>query len=186
MGWLSWVSRGLTRLRGLMGFMGLDRPAWVKGAELVSHVARGLRAALTAAAVATLAVGVLTSSAAARPSTARAGIAGTRPAWATGSARMSSQAVTSGTVSARVYLAGQDPAGLAAYAIASSTPGNARYGHYLTPAQVMARYGPTQAQVSAVTGWLTAAGLTMTKVDPAADFSFDFEDLSFKRERDCE
>jgi hypothetical protein len=28
--------------------------------------------------------------------------------------------------------------------------------------------------------------LTMTKVDPAADFSFDFEDLSFKRERDCE
>jgi CubicO group peptidase (beta-lactamase class C family) len=28
--------------------------------------------------------------------------------------------------------------------------------------------------------------LTMTKVDPSADFSFDFEDLSFKRERDCE
>jgi CubicO group peptidase (beta-lactamase class C family) len=28
--------------------------------------------------------------------------------------------------------------------------------------------------------------LTMAKVDPAADFSLDFEDLSFKRERDCE
>lgn len=28
--------------------------------------------------------------------------------------------------------------------------------------------------------------LTMTKVDPSADFSFDFEDLSFKREKDCE
>lgn len=28
--------------------------------------------------------------------------------------------------------------------------------------------------------------LTMTKVDPDADFSFDYEDLSFKRERDCD
>ena len=54
-----------------------------------------------------------------------------------------------------MYLAGQDPAGLAAYAMAASTPGHPQYGHYLTPAQVMARYGPTQAQVSAVTSWLT-------------------------------
>jgi subtilase family serine protease len=130
----------------------------------VPHVTRGLRAAVTAAAAATLAVGVLTSTAAARPSTARAGIAGTHPAWATASARMSSQPVTSGTVTARVFLAGQDPAGLASYAMAVSTPGNALYGHYLTPAQVMAGYGPTQAQVSAVSSWLTGAGLTVTMV----------------------
>ena len=128
------------------------------------QVTRGLRAALIAAAAATLAVGVLTSSAAAQPSTARAAIAGTHPAWATASARMSSRPVTSGTITARVYLAGQDAAGLAAFATAVSTPGNALYGHYLTPAQVMARYGPTQAQVSAVTSWLTGAGLTVTKV----------------------
>ncbi len=57
---------------------------------------------------------------------------------------MSSQPVTAGTVTARVYLAGQDQAGLAAYATAVSTPGNALYRHYLTPPQVMARYGPTQ------------------------------------------
>jgi subtilase family serine protease len=130
----------------------------------VPHVTRGLRVVLTTAAAATLAVGVLTSAAAAQPSTARAGIAGTHPKWATTSARMSSRPVTSGTVTARVYLAGQDPAGLAAFAAAVSTPGNAQYGHYLTPAQVMARYGPTQAQVSAVTSWLTGAGLTVTKV----------------------
>jgi subtilase family serine protease len=130
----------------------------------VPHVTGGLRAALIGAAAATLAVGVLTSAAAAQPSTARAGIAGTHPAWATASAR-TSRSVTSGTVSARVYLAGQDSAGLAAYAMAVSTPGNALYGHYLTPAQVMARYGPTQAQVSSVTSWLTATGLTVTKVD---------------------
>jgi subtilase family serine protease len=131
----------------------------------VPHVTRGLRAAVIAAAAAALAVGVLTSAAAAQPSTARAAIADTHPAWATSSARMSSQPVASGTVTARVYLAGQDPAGLAAYAMAASTPGNALYGHYLTPAQVMARYGPTQAQVSAVTSWLTGAGLTVTKVE---------------------
>jgi subtilase family serine protease len=123
-----------------------------------------LRAAVTAAAAATLAVGVLTSTAAAQPSTARAEIAGTHPAWATPSARMSSQPVTSGTVTARVFLAGQDPAGLASYATAVSTPGNALYGHYLTPAQVMAGYGPTQAQVSAVSSWLTGTGLTVTMV----------------------
>ena len=28
--------------------------------------------------------------------------------------------------------------------------------------------------------------MTMTKVDPAADFSFDYEDLAFQRERDCD
>jgi subtilase family serine protease len=130
----------------------------------VPHVARGLRAAVTAAAAATLAVGVLTSTAAAQPSTTRSGIPGTHPSWATASARMSSKPVTSGTVDARVFLAGQDPAGLASYATAVATPGNALYGHYLTPAQVMARYGPTQAQVSAVSSWLTAAGLTVTTV----------------------
>jgi hypothetical protein len=42
--------------------------------------------------------------------------------------------------------------------------------------------------------WLEFAGkiegkaqlLTMAKVDPQADFSFDYEDLSFARERECE
>jgi len=32
----------------------------------------------------------------------------------------------------------------------------------------------------------TAGVLTMAKVDPAADFSFDYEDLAFKREHDCD
>ena len=120
------------------------------------HKARGLRVAAAAAAAATLGVGVMTLTAAAQPSTPRTGIPGTHPSWATASARMSSKQVTSGTVDARVFLAGQDPAGLASFATAVSTPGNALYGHYLTPTQVMARYGPTHAQVSAVSSWLTA------------------------------
>jgi subtilase family serine protease len=48
--------------------------------------------------------------------------------------------------------------------MAVSTPGHAQYGRYLSPAQVMARFGPTQAQVSAVRSWLSGAGLTVTKV----------------------
>jgi len=130
----------------------------------VPLVNRPWRAALTAAAATALVGGAMAFAAPAQASSARVAIAGTHPAWATASRRVSSQAVTSGTVNARVYLAGQDSAGLAALATAVSTPGNALYGHYLTPAQVMARYGPSQAQVSAVTSWLAGNGLTVTKV----------------------
>jgi len=72
-------------------------------------------------------------------------------------------------VNARVYLAGQDPAGLAAYAAAVSQPGNAAYGQFLSPAQVQARFGPTSAQIAAVKSWLTGEGLTVTSVDGSAD-----------------
>jgi subtilase family serine protease len=131
------------------------------------RVRKKLRATVIAAAATTLAVGVLSSAASAQSSPARMAIDGTHPTWATSSARVSQQAVTTGTVTARVYLAGQNQAGLAAYATAVSTPGNALYGHYLTPAQVAAEYGPTAGQVRAVQSWLTGADLTVTKVDDA-------------------
>ena len=105
------------------------------------HLHRSLRRALAAAAGTVLVVGVLTSAAAAQP--------------------------PGGAVTARVYLAGQDPAGLTAYVNAVSTPGNARYGRYLTAAQVMSRYGPTKAEVSAVMGWLydhSLSGLVLFSV----------------------
>jgi subtilase family serine protease len=128
-------------------------------------VTKRLPAVLIAAAATTLAVGVLTTAAAQASPAARMAIAGTQPTWANSSNRMSAQAVTSGTVTALVYLAGQNPAGLASYATAVSTPGNAMYGHYLAPAQVMAAYGPTSAQVTGVQNWLTGAGLTVTKTE---------------------
>jgi subtilase family serine protease len=121
---------------------------------------------LTAAAAGcALVVSAMTTAAAAQPAPARVAIADTHPQWATASTRMSQQPVTSGTVTAGVYLAGQDPAGLAGYAAAVSAPGNPLYGRYLTAAQLKARFGPSAAQVSAVTNWLTGAGLTVTKVD---------------------
>ena len=120
------------------------------------NVTRGWRAAVTAAAAVTLTAGVMTSTAAAQPRTARPAIAGTHPGWATTSSRrVGTRAVTAGTVSARIYLAGRDPRGLTAFSTAVSTPGNALYGHYLTASQTMARFGPSKAEVAAVEGWLT-------------------------------
>ncbi|GGM17622.1 serine protease [Streptomyces fumigatiscleroticus] len=90
-------------------------------------------------------------------------LAGTRPAWAT--AKADKGAASDGArVSARVYLAGRDAAGLAAYAKAVSDPDSASYGKYLSAAQARARFGASGAQVAAVKSWLTSAGLKVTGV----------------------
>jgi len=128
-----------------------------------------LKAIGTAAAATVLCAGAIAAAAPSQAATPRSAIPGTHPSWASASARVSAQPVTTGTVNARVYLAGQDPAGLAAYAAAVSQPGNAAYGQFLSPAQVQARFGPTSAQIAAVKSWLTGEGLTVTSVDGSAD-----------------
>ena len=119
--------------------------------------------ATAAAAAGTLLAGVLTAATApaALAATHRDSIADTHPAWATGRGPV----VTTGTVSARIYLAGRDTAGLTAYATAVSSPGSDLYRHYLSPAQVQARYGPTRSQVAAVESWARSAGLAVTGAD---------------------
>ncbi|MBF9066528.1 S53 family peptidase [Streptacidiphilus fuscans] len=83
---------------------------------------------------------------------------GSHPGWATAAA--SKGAVAAGTLTtATVYLQGQDPAALAAYAIAVSDPSSPEYGHYLTAAEAKARFLATPSQVTAVQNWLTGAGL---------------------------
>ncbi|MCB5906766.1 S53 family peptidase [Streptomyces pinistramenti] len=86
---------------------------------------------------------------------------GTKPAWAT---QQADQGATAGStdVTARVYLAGRDAKGLAAYARAVSDPHSASYGKYLSPDQVKARYGATQDQITKVTDWLKTSGLKIT------------------------
>jgi subtilase family serine protease len=116
-------------------------------------------------AAGSLVLGGIVAASPAGAATARASIAGTLPNWAQTAGRAPVPAVTRGQVNARVYLAGIDPTGLAAYATAVSTPGNADYAHYLTPAEVQARYGPTTAQVAAVQSWLQSSGLKVTGVD---------------------
>jgi subtilase family serine protease len=132
----------------------------------VPRVSRRLRVIFTTTAGAALVAGVLASAASpasAQSTSARVPLSGSQPAWAVSSARVSQQAT--GTVTANVYLAGQNQAGLAAFATAVATPGNALYGHYLTAAQLKSEYGPTAGQVSAVSSWLTSAGLKVTKVE---------------------
>ncbi|QYN22100.1 protease pro-enzyme activation domain-containing protein [Amycolatopsis sp. DSM 110486] len=65
-------------------------------------------------------------------------------------------------VSGRVYLAGRDPEGLAAYAADVSDPDSNNYGHYLSATQALQRFGPTTQQADRVTGWLTSNDLHVT------------------------
>src|ERR1700748_410839 len=96
-------------------------------------VTKRIRTIGTSAALVALCAGAL---AAASPGQAppRSSIPHSHPSWASAAKRSSTAPVTAGTVVSRVYLAGQDPPGLAAYAQAVSTPGSASYGQYVTPA----------------------------------------------------
>ncbi|MFI9269181.1 protease pro-enzyme activation domain-containing protein [Kitasatospora sp. NPDC052896] len=94
------------------------------------------------------------------PGAAKA-LQGTSPAWATPQA--DAGAVPDSTpATARVYLAGRDPQGLAAFAQAVSSPDSSQYGEFLSAADVKARFGPSEQQVKAVTDWVTGAGLKVT------------------------
>ncbi len=137
---------------------GLAAAAVTAGALAVA----GLPAAPAALAAATGAG----TAAVARPAGPRVPIRGTRPGWAVASRRVAARAAVTGSVRARVDLAGGDPAGLAAYATAVSDPRSGDYRHYLTAAQVRHRYGPTAGEVAAVRHWLTSAGLQITAVTP--------------------
>jgi subtilase family serine protease len=57
-----------------------------------------------------------------------------------------------------------DQAAADQFAQAVSTPGNAQYGHYLTPAQWEQRFSPTQAQVAMVKSFLTSNGFAVKNV----------------------
>ncbi|HXW43705.1 MAG TPA: S53 family peptidase [Streptosporangiaceae bacterium] len=133
------------------------------------HQYRGLTATACAGALAIACLAGVTTSAgllwtaAAQASAGRVQVAGTRPAWAV-PARLAALPDTARTVTARVYLAGRDPAGLAAYATAVSDPRSRSFRKFLTSSQEQQRFGPTSAQVSAVTGWLRSAGLRVTGV----------------------
>ncbi|MCW7943714.1 serine protease [Streptomyces hygroscopicus] len=108
-----------------------------------------------------LALGIPAAHAADNPG--RHSIAGTKPAWATATADKGATS-NSSQLSARVYLAGRDAAGLAAYAKSVSDPASASYGKYLSAQQAQTRFGATKAQVTAVTSWLKSAGLKVTGV----------------------
>jgi len=122
---------------------------------------------LTAVALslAALTVGMAGSLGSAQAASGRQAIAHTRPAWLN-HAETLGKAASGAPVSARVYLT---PNGglsrLQQFAQAVSTPGTAQYRQFLTPSQYFQRFGTTGATVSAVSSWLTNAGLRVTRVE---------------------
>lgn len=63
-----------------------------------------------------------------------------------------------------VVLPSKDPAGLAAFSRAVSTPGSSVYHQFLTHAQLMARYGPSASEVAQLTAYLAGRGMTAHQV----------------------
>ena len=92
----------------------------------------------------------------ARAATLRVGHAPMRPAGA----RFVGSVPAAVRMHITITLRPRDPAALAAYARAVSTPGSAAYRRYLTPAQFARRFGATGVQVRAVRRSLRARGLT--------------------------
>ncbi|MDH6626878.1 subtilase family serine protease [Streptomyces sp. LBL] len=130
-----------------------------------SNRAKG-RAAVSMAATLPMLAGALVLGIPAAHAADNAGrdtLAGTKPAWATAKADKGATADAS-QVTARVYLAGRNASGLAAYAKAVSDPNSAAYGTYLSAGQAQARFGAGKAQVAAVKSWLRSAGLKVTRV----------------------
>jgi subtilase family serine protease len=64
------------------------------------------------------------------------------------------------TVDIAVHMALRDPAGLKLSADSISNPASAEYGHYLSKAEIAARYAPDAADVDAVKAMLQSAGMT--------------------------
>ena len=98
------------------------------------HVTR-LRVVSATVAAGALTLGTLAIATAAQAGTTRRAIADTHPAWAVAAKRLSSKAVTSGTVNAKVYLAPSNEGALAQKVAAVSNPKSSDYRHFLTAAQ---------------------------------------------------
>jgi subtilase family serine protease len=131
----------------------------------VKHVRR-LRAVAVAGAASLLAIGgsvtaAVAASASVSPDNARVAIAGSQTSLASSKALVSTTPALPAHITASVYLASRDAAGLAAYAQAASTPGSALYGHYLSAAQSIARFAPSASEATAVKSWARSNGLSV-------------------------
>jgi subtilase family serine protease len=67
-------------------------------------------------------------------------------------------------VSFDLVLSLRNAAGAQAFARAVSSPGSARFHHYLSDAQWVARFGPTQTSVNKAEAWLRQQGFTVGSV----------------------
>lgn len=143
------------------GYPAQARPGWRAGAAVLAGVALvfGVPPAAAAQSAVTAVI---------RPAASRTVLPGYVPLWAQLQAHGGvatadlGPAPATAAIGARVYLAGRDPHGLAAYARAVSDPRGPLYHHYLSPVRLQQRFGATRQQVTAVVSWLSAAGLHIT------------------------
>ncbi|HEV2639094.1 MAG TPA: S53 family peptidase [Actinocrinis sp.] len=130
--------------------------------------ARLKRVAIAVPATVALVAASLTATAVqASASTASAftALQGSQPTFATPSADRG-QVSPGAAQTARIYLASQNPRGMAAYAQAVSTVNGPEYGRYLSVAQAQARFGPSAAAVAEVKAWVASVGLKVTSQTP--------------------
>src|SRR5215831_16836692 len=110
---------------------------------------RGVAVSATVVAV-TAAIFAVPGLAGASGATARVTLRGSQPGFASRSHAVGAVA-SSSRVNVRVYLAPRGGrAALAKFAMAVSTPGNALYRHFLTPAQYRARFAPPKSSAASV------------------------------------
>ncbi len=119
------------------------------------------RRACSVLAVGALGVGVLAAlpSAAADAATARVAYPGSVPSLVHTAPDLGANSATD--VEGEIFLNLKDTPGAQAFATAVSTPGNAQYGKFLSPAQWIATYAPSQGAFDSVAQYLRASGATI-------------------------
>lgn len=126
----------------------------------MSRILRTVGAALGAATLVTATTGA--ASAASSGSTT---LAGSVPSWASAQNRVGAVA-SSQQVTFRVYLKNRGGDAAEAFAAAVSTPGNAQYGKFLTPAQYRSRFSPSASEAGSVATWLRKQGFKVNASGP--------------------
>ena len=127
---------------------------------------RKVAATVAALALPLLGVAALPTGTASAAAPALRTVHGNAPSWAR-SAHLVGHPDATRTLTVRIGLAPRDPAGMTRLAAAVSNPASASYRHYLTPAQFLNRFGPTDAQVAKVRSFLKGAGLRIVGQTPS-------------------
>jgi subtilase family serine protease len=105
-------------------------------------------------------VGLSVAVPAAASAASSASLPNSHPSWAVPANKVASTTPDS-RIQFSVYLKMRDQAGAQAAAAAVSNPASSSYGHYLSPAQVRARYAATDTTAQSVQHWLSSAGFTV-------------------------
>jgi subtilase family serine protease len=119
-----------------------------------------VRRTLVLLSCAAAAVGLSVAVPAAASAAGTASLPNSHPSWATPGNKVAATTADS-RIGFSVYLKMRDQAGAEALATAVSDPNSSAYGHYLSPAQVRARYAATDTTVQSVRQWLSSAGFTV-------------------------